>query len=549
MAFGGFVTQRRVLTVVMDGVGIRDERFGNAVAFASTPHMQFLHEHGLYTTLRAHGTAVGMPSDADLGNSEVGHNALGAGRVFDQGAKLVQHAIDSGRLFTGTVWQQLIRQVVSHNSTLHLIGLLSDGNVHSHEQHLYALMRAAKAAGVKRIRIHPLIDGRDVGEKSAEIYVTRLNQVIDSLNDAACDVQVASGGGRMIVTMDRYEADWEIVHRGWQAHVLGKADLRFPSLAAAIAHFRTIPTLTDQYLPPFVITAKDGSAVGPIVDNDAVVFFNFRGDRAMEISRAFASQEFPYFDRVRVPKIFYAGMMEYDGDLKIPEHYLVSPPEIENTLGEYLARQGKRQFACSETQKFGHVTYFWNGNRTGKFADKLEEYVEITSDRLQFDLRPWMKAAEITDVTIERMHAGAFDAGRINYANGDMVGHTGNFLAAVIAVETVDLMLGRLIGAAQESDTILLITADHGNCDDMYDAKPSEFPGWTAPTYEIRPKPKTAHSLNPVPFYLYDPRGISGYALNAAARNPSLANVANTILTTMGMVPVPDYLPSLVIRK
>lgn len=551
MAFGGLkhVTQRRVLTVVMDGVGVRDERFGNAVAFACTPNMKFLREHGIYTTLRAHGTAVGMPSDSDLGNSEVGHNALGAGRVFDQGAKLVQNAIDTGRLFEGDTWQRMIKHVVAKNSTLHLVGLLSDGNVHSHEQHLYALMRGAKAAGVKRIRIHALLDGRDVGEKSAEKYVSNLNAAMNSIRGPGCDVQVASGGGRMNVTMDRYEADWEIVHRGWKAHVLAKADLHFPTLDAAITYFRTVPNMTDQYLPPFVITDDAGKPYGPIIDNDAVVFFNFRGDRAMQISRAFTEANFAAFNRERVPNVFYAGMMEYDGDLKIPANYLVSPPEIDNTLGEYLANKGKRQFACSETQKFGHVTYFWNGNRTGKFNEKLEEYVEIPSDRIHFDLKPWMKAAEITDVTIDRMRAGSFDAGRINYANGDMVGHTGHFQASIIAVETVDLMLGRLIQAAKDTDTVLLVTADHGNCDDMFDAKSKDYPDWEAPSQDVHPRPKTSHSLNPVPFYLYDPRGVQKYSLNPAAAKPSLANVANTILTCMDMPEVVNYLPSLVVRK
>ncbi len=535
---------RRVLTVIMDGVGVKENSFGNAVKFACTPQMAFLKSRGLYTELKAHGTYVGLPSDSDIGNSEVGHNALGAGRIFDQGAKLVQNSLDSGEMFRGPVWRHIVNTVGEAGSTLHFIGLLSDGNVHSHQNHLHAMLRQARKDGLKKIRIHVLMDGRDVGERSAELYCARLSEVINQLRAEGVDVAVASGGGRMNVTMDRYEADWSIVERGWNAHVHGRAAHSFCDLASAIAKFREDPKLTDQYFPPFVICGADGP-LGPICDKDAVVFFNFRGDRAIEICQAFEKQDFSKFDRGIVPKVYFAGMMEYDGDLHVPKHYLVNPPLINSTLGEHLAGQGLRQFACSETQKYGHVTYFWNGNRSGMFDPSLEEYREIPSDVIRFDLKPWMKVSEITDETIAKLTQGSFDFGRINFAAGDMVGHTGNFEAAVIAVAAVDLMLGRLIEACQATQTILIVTADHGNCDEMFEG--SEIAGWESLPLDRRPPPKTSHTLNPVPCYIYDPVDPDGWRLKGIA-DPGIANFANTALTLMGLDSQSIYLESLVTR-
>ena len=536
------MSNRRVLVVVMDGVGVREERFGNAVRLAWTPAMDWLKQHGLYTTLQAHGTAVGMPSDDDIGNSEVGHNALGAGRIFAQGAARVREAVASERMFAGQTWRDLLSYVGSHDGTLHFLGLLSDGNVHSHEQHLYAMLARAKADGIKRVRVHVLFDGRDVGEKSAETYVERLERTLVDLRSPDFDVLPASGGGRMRITMDRYGADWGMVQRGWQVHVLGEGQ-GFSSLTAALQSFRKDTDAGDQYLPEFVLTDESGQPVGPIRDGDGVVFFNFRGDRAIEMSKAFCDTDLPHFDRVRRPQVYYAGMMLYDGDLAIPEHYLVAPPAIDYTLSEFFVSRKLRQFACSETQKFGHVTYFWNGNRSGYVDRALEEYLEIPSDEgIGFDQRPWMKAAEITDATVARMHRGSFDVGRINLANGDMVGHTGDLPATVAAVATLDLMLGRLIQAAEASNTVLLITADHGNCDDMLDVKPGHVSDWEA--LDAALPPKTSHSLSPVPFYLYDPAGMDRYRLRKGQAH-TLANVANTVVQLMGLAPCERYEPGM----
>lgn len=536
---------RRVLLVVMDGVGVSTSTFGNAVARAHTPGLKYLSQFGAYTTLAAHGTAVGLPSDNDIGNSEVGHNALGAGRIFDQGAKLVQNAINSGAMFRGQTWRKLIENTVANRSTLHFLGLVSDGNVHSHEEHLYSMMRQAKREGVGRMRIHVLFDGRDVGQKTAEIYAEHLQNVIQELNGPTCDVRVASGGGRMTVTMDRYEADWDMVHQGWQAHVEGEGRL-YASLTEVLRDFRSQPDMTDQYFPAFVI-ADQGKPVGRIEDGDGVVFFNFRGDRAIEISRAFTEVDFRAFSRPRFPKVFFAGMTQYDGDLHIPSQFLVSPPLIDDTMGEHLAHLGLRQFACSETQKYGHVTFFWNGNRSDYFDKAREEYVEIPSDNIAFDLKPWMKAHEICEATIDHMARSTFDFGRINFANGDMVGHTGNFDAAVVAVETVDLMLERLILAAKKHNVTLLVTADHGNADEMFDAKAKDFPDWENLPFDRRPRPKTSHTLNLVPFYVFDPKAAPGSIKlsTAVSTKRSLGNVANTAMDLMGLKLKENYLPSL----
>lgn len=538
-----------VLTVVLDGVGVRDSQYGNAVQLAPTPNLDYLHDVGIYRTLVAHGTEVGLPSDDDMGNSEVGHNMIGAGNVYDQGALLVANDIASGAIFKGQVWQEAINRCKTGGTALHLIGLLSDGNVHSHHDHMFALMTEAAKAGVPKIRLHVLLDGRDVGPRTAPTYIERLSQAIAAAESAApsCDIKVASGGGRMVITMDRYGAEWDMVDRGWQAHVLGEAPHRFPSLKAAIDKFYEDEALIDQYLPPFVIDEGSG-AVGPMADGDAAILCNFRGDRAIELSQAFEDDDFPHFDRQRRPDVYYAGMMEYDGDCHIPSRCLVQPPAISGTMGEHLAAKGISQFACSETHKYGHVTFFWNGNRSGAFDEKLEDYLEIPSDTAPFHLSPWMKAHEITEATIQRMHSHSFQCGRINIANGDMVGHTGNLEAAIVAMMTVDMMVGRLMDAADKTGYALIVTADHGNCDEMFDGKnlDESQPSLIMPRAK-RPKAKTSHTLSPVPFYVYMPKGAKPFAMRKGI-DGTLGNIAATVLDVLGVPDDGRYLPSLISR-
>ena len=520
-----------LLTIVMDGVGIAPDNGANAVAAANTPTLDMLMTKYPTISIRAHGTAVGLPSDDDMGNSEVGHNALGAGQVFAQGAKLVSQSIESGKIFASDTWAALIGGVKENNSTLHFIGLFSDGNVHSHIDHLTALVNRAKQDGAKRVRLHILLDGRDVGETSALDYVLPFEEYLNSIRSDDFDIAIASGGGRMQVTMDRYEANWAMVETGWSTHVLGEGR-QFASAEEAIKTYRAETGVIDQDLPPFVI-AKDGEPVGTINDGDSVVFYNFRGDRAIEISKAFESgADFDKFDRKRVPAVVYAGMLEYDGDLHIPSRYLVSPPEISNTLTEYLVSENVNMLAISETQKYGHVTYFWNGNKSGKFSEELETYIEIPSDVVPFEQRPWMKCAEITDKLIECLRSGEYKYLRVNFPNGDMVGHTGSFLATQCSMEALDLQLARILKVVDETQGVALITADHGNADEMYELdKKTKAP---KANKDGSFKAKTSHTLNPVPFIIYDNFYADKYDLKQGRADFGLSNVAATTVNMLG---------------
>lgn len=512
-----------IVLIVMDGVGFSKTGLGDAVTLANTPTLDKLLAERPFTKLKAHGTAVGLPTDDDMGNSEVGHNALGCGQIYSQGAKLVNESIESGKMFESKTWNELVDNCKANNSTLHFIGLLSDGNVHSNISHLKQMIVTAKEMGVSKVRCHVLLDGRDVPATSALTYVDDLEALIASLQDDAFDCRIASGGGRMKITMDRYMANWDMVKLGWDTHVHGLGR-QFSSAREAIETFRSEESgVIDQDLPAFVV-AENGEPVGRICDNDSVVLFNFRGDRAIEISMAFDQSDFNYFDRGAVPKVVYAGMLEYDGDLKIPKRYLVNPPEIKHTLTELLVANGLNEYAVSETQKYGHVTYFWNGNKSEKFSEELETYKEIPSDNVSFDERPWMKSAEITDDVIAAMQSKKYDFIRCNFPNGDMVGHTGSLDATRIGVEAVDLGLTRILKVADELDYTVLITADHGNADEMLEKnKKGEI--------QVR----TAHSLNKVPFIIYD--NDTEYSIKDGEFG--LANVAPTVAALFGLT-APD---------
>ena len=515
--------KKPVVLVVMDGVGESSEELGNMVMKATTPTLDFLKANDPFRIIKAHGTAVGLPSDDDMGNSEVGHNALGCGQIYSQGAKLVNESIESGSIYRSETWKDLVGSVVSAGTALHFIGLLSDGNVHSNISHLLAMLKEAKAEGVKKARVHILLDGRDVPATSALDYVDQLEETLASLNDGTFDGRIASGGGRMQITMDRYQANWGMVEKGWNIHVHGEGRT-FASAKEAIETYRAEqPGVIDQDLPAFVI-AENGAPVGPMKDGDSVILFNFRGDRALELSMAFdGDASFDKIDRGVIPQVKYAGMLEYDGDLHIPHKYLVSPPQIRNTLTELLVENGINEYACSETQKYGHVTYFWNGNRSEKFSEELETWQEVPSDVRSFDECPWMKGTEITDLVIEAIESGKYGFIRCNFPNGDMVGHTGNLYATEIAVETVDLCLTRILKACDEHGCILVVTADHGNSDQMLEKNKKGV-------VSVR----TAHSLRPVPFIIHD----KDERHEMDTESPfGLANVAPTVVELLGLKP------------
>ncbi|MDH3299149.1 MAG: 2,3-bisphosphoglycerate-independent phosphoglycerate mutase [Acidimicrobiia bacterium] len=527
-----------LLIIVADGVGVAPPVDSNAVYRAHTPTLDALARSPLYTELAAHGEAVGLPSDDDMGNSEVGHNALGAGRIFDQGAKLVNKALADGSLFESKHWKTAIGRALD-GGTLHLLGLHSDGNVHSNTAHLYAMLRQAADEGVRRARVHILHDGRDVPSRSALDYIDATEAVLSEINEGheGADFRIGSGGGRMFITMDRYEADWDMVERGYQCHTHG-AGRAFLSATDAVETMYVETDRGDQYLEEFVVVDENGDPIGTMADGDAVILFNFRGDRAIEISRAYEESEFTPFDRtangaVSHPDVFFAGMLEYDGDTHVPENYLVSPPSISRTMSHYLCAEGLPSFAISETQKYGHVTYFWNGNRSGYVDPELETYVEIPSDNVEFNKTPGMKVREITNETIKLLETGRYRWGRINFPNGDMVGHTGDLDATIEAMEVVEECVERLMRVIDELDGILIYTADHGNADIMY----TESNG-------VR-SPKTSHTLSPVPFAIHDPRHGGEYHM-AAVEGAGLSNVAATVMNLLGYQAPDDYNPSLI---
>ena len=516
--------KNKVVLVIMDGVGYSEKSFGNAVLNASTPTLDMLWNKYPHTLIYAHGTHVGLPSDDDMGNSEVGHNAMGCGQIYSQGAKLVNEAINNGDIFNSKCWKELIDYC--KNNTLHFIGLLSDGNVHSNIEHLFKLVEQSKKEGIKRVRIHILLDGRDTPKTSALKYVDMLESVLNKLNDSTFDARIASGGGRMNITMDRYEANYKMVEKGWHTHVLGDAR-GFKTANDAITTMRNETNAIDQDLEPFVIV-EDNKPIGTIEDNDSVIFFNFRGDRAIEISKAFDEENFDKFDRIRNPKVYYAGMLEYDSEAKIPKHYLTEPPKIKNTLTEELCKYNIYEYAVSETQKYGHVTYFWNGNRQDKFNEELETYDIVPSDIISFDKKPEMKSFEITDKLIDAIKSNKYDFLRLNFPNGDMVGHTGNYDATVIAMEAVDKNIKRILDTCIENNYTLIVTADHGNAEEMMDENGT----------------KTAHSLNKVPFIIVTKENIK-------IKNGEfgLSNIASTITTLLDIPKNPSWNESIIEKE
>ncbi len=524
-----------LVLVILDGFGIEAPADDNAVTLADAPvlHRLLAGADGTLVHLQAHGTAVGLPSDADMGNSEVGHNIMGAGRTFDQGAKQVEEALRTGGIWEGP-WPDIVARG-RNGGRIHFIGLLSDGNVHSHVRHLAALLSRAAADGASDLVVHALFDGRDVTDGTAERYADGASSLFAELRERhGADARFGSGGGRMCTTMDRYEADWGVVARGWEAHVVGTAR-PFPSVAEALATLRAEdPTVSDQFLPAFTVVGADGAPVGAVRPGDAVVLFNFRGDRMIEIYRALTEEPFDRFDRGPVPgDLLVAGMTLYDGDLGIPARYLVQPQRVDGTVSEVVARAGLAQVAIAETQKFGHVTYFWNGNRSDKFDPALEEYVEIPSDQVPFEQRPWMKSAETADEIVRRIGERRFAFIRANFAAGDMVGHTGDVAASTAAVEAMDRAIARVLDAVRESGGTLVLTADHGNCEVLVergrDGKPLAGP-------DGRPVPKKSHTLSPVPFVVVDALGRD--VRPAPIERPGLANIGASLLAMLG-VPVP----------
>ncbi len=516
-----------LLLVIADGFGCAPDDPSNAIAQAESPRIDALTTSKLSMELLAHGKAVGLPTDGDMGNSEVGHNALGAGRIFAQGAKLVNKAIDDRSMFAGSHWTSVV--AAGTEGTLHFIGLHSDGNVHSHTDHLYAMLREAAESGVKSCAVHVLHDGRDVEVRSALRYIEATEAVLAEINAAhdGANFRIASGGGRMTITMDRYGADWPMVERGYNAHTHGQGR-QFSSATEAVETMYGESDSGDQYLDEFVVVDESGQPVGTMTDGDGVILFNFRGDRAIEISQAYDDDDFPYFDRGSNPDVNFVGLLQYDGDAFVPTNYLVDPPAIDRTISEFLCSEGLRSFAISETQKFGHVTFFWNGNKSGFIDESLETYIEIPSDNVEFNKTPAMKLLEITEQTIEMLKSGDYDWGRLNFPNPDMVGHTGDLTATIEAIRVLEDCMDRLLQVIEELGGALVFTADHGNADIMYTEKNGVK------------TPLTSHTLSPVPFAIFDPTNEDVLEL-ADVDNAGLSNVAATLVNLLGYEAPSDY--------
>lgn len=517
-----------VVLAVLDGVGLRREVAGNAVKQAHTEFLNFAVGNYKSTALAASGEAVGI-LPGSMGNSEVGHNALGSGQIIKQGIASINDAISTGDIWKTTVWKDIIARLKDRDSTLHFSGIFSDGNVHSSIYHLERMIEQAHNEGVKHIRIHLVLDGRDTPPQSALQYVGELEAFINAFPDHP-DYRIASGGGRMVFVADRYESDWSVVKAGWDAIVNGIAPHQFTSVTDAINTFRERdPGLQDQYIPPFVIF-ENGQPIGPVKNGDCFIYYDFRADRAIEIAQAFTYEDFPYFERVYYdedgnkidgkPDVYFAGLTEYNSDTHVPEHQLVAPISISDTLNTLLGKNKISQLAVSETVKFGHITYYFNGNSYEKA--KGEEHIEIPSDTKPFDTRPWMKSAEITDAVIDNLSQYKFI--RVNYPGGDMVGHFAELEPTIAAIESIDIQLARIAKEVDRLGGVLIITADHGNAEELMDADG---------------KSKTAHTTNPVPFIIYDnTNNRDKYELQTSPDN-GLSNVAPTIATLLGLEELP----------
>ncbi|MBT5485725.1 MAG: 2,3-bisphosphoglycerate-independent phosphoglycerate mutase [Deltaproteobacteria bacterium] len=527
-----------LIHVVLDGWGVGAADETNAVNRANLPVISRLIRGCPYTQLWTHGKYVGLPNEKDMGGSEVGHMTMGAGMVMEQGPTLIQNLLQSGEFFENPVLSRIIQNCVEHDTPLHLLGLLSNGNIHSHVDHTEAIIRHAFQSGIRRCYLHALLDGRDTGVQSALDFTEPFEKLFSELKGQrpGIDYAFASGGGREVITMDR-DNNWKKIETGWRIHVQGQSENQFPSIRDAIEYFRKQnPEIIDQDIPGFVII-RNGEAVSRIEDQHALIFTNFRGDRATQFSRAFLADEFPYFERYRCPEVLFAGMTQYDQDNQIPPDYLVGTPVVEEPFGKRILELGLKQFRLSETQKFAHVTFFYNGGYREPLDPLKENYHFIASDKIpSFAERPAMKASGISKKAVEFINSGEYQYGLINFANADMVGHTGDFQATVRAVEAVDSALDNIVRAIDAVNGLLVITADHGNADEMLISNQNG-------TLEISAK----HSLNPVPFLIYDPLYNGDYRLKPFGQeyNNNLSNIAATNFLLLGQAVPDDLAPSL----
>ena len=531
-----------VVLAILDGVGLAPDGPGNAVSKARTTFLGKAAREYLHLALDASGEAVGLVP-GQMGNSEVGHNTMGAGKAIKQGIAKINEAFDTGEVFESEAWKEAVKRTANFKvkegdsidiyanswynkeigtATLHFAGIFSDGGVHSDISHLERMIEKAYQEGVRRIRVHAIFDGRDVPPQSAQVYIERFENFVKKFNDA--DIKIASGGGRMTTVSDRYESDWSVVARGWDMMVNGEADYYFKTPEEAIQILRRIdPAIQDQYLPAFVIVDDNDKPVGKVEKGDVMIYFDFRADRAIEIAQAFTYWDFPYFNRgdYKPDDVYFVGMTEYNSDTHVPEHRLVQPAEINETLNQFLGERGISDLAVSETVKFGHVTYYFNGNSYNKAPG--EEFIKVDSYTEPFETRPWMRSAEITDAVLSQMENYKFI--RVNYPGGDMVGHTADMEATIVAMESIDLSLSRIAAKVDELGGVLIIVADHGNAEELMDANGEA---------------KTSHTTNRVPCIIYDNTNNRMKYQLTNIDNPGLSNLAATISVLLGQNDYPE---------
>ena len=488
--------------IIMDGFGMSASDTGNAVHTAKTPRLDQFFQEFAHTELSASGLDVGLP-DGQMGNSEVGHTNIGGGRVVFQDLPRISKSIADGDFFTNPAYNHAMDACLERDSALHLMGLLSDGGVHSHLTHLFALLKMAKNKGISRVYIHAFLDGRDVSPTSGADFVA---QTVEECG--------RTGVGKIATVMGRYYAmdrdkRWDRVEQAYDAMVYGESAFSNPDPVAAVRDSYAAG-VTDEFVEPVVCDPE-----GTISDNDSVIFFNFRPDRAREITRTLVDPEFDGFTRQFFPLIFVCNT-EYDATM--PNVEVAYPRStVKNGLGEYLSQMGLTQLRIAETEKYAHVTFFFNGGSETVFPG--EDRVLVPSPKVAtYDLQPEMSAVDVCNKCVERIESGAYDVIILNFANCDMVGHTGVFDAAVKAVETVDMCVGRVVDATLKMGGIAMITADHGNAEQMVEPDGS---------------PMTAHTTNLVPFILCG----AGTELRKDGR---LADIAPTILDVMGLACPPE---------
>lgn len=489
--------------IIMDGFGLAEPGPGNAISLASTPCLDEVFATRSWTKLEASGEAVGLP-EGQMGNSEVGHLNIGAGRVVYQELTRINRACADGSLAANPVLNDAFAAATRPGAVLHLMGLVSDGGVHSSNEHLYALMRAAKAAGVGHIALHCFMDGRDVPPKSGAGYLEQLEAVVRELDDDTCTVEVASISGRYYA-MDR-DNRWERVEQAWRAVV--HAEPCTDATSAEVMAASYADGVTDEFVVPTALSERG------VREGDAVVFFNFRPDRAREITRALVDPAFTGFDRGEYPQVSFVCLTEYDPDIPAPVAFAKEFPD--NVLADVLADAGLTQYHIAETEKYAHVTFFLNGGREEPKAG--EERALIPSPKVAtYDLQPEMSEPDVAATLAAAIDADEADVYIVNFANPDMVGHTGVIPAAVAAVEAVDSGVSQVLAALERKGGVALITADHGNADKMLEADGSPF---------------TAHTTALVPFALVD---FAGTGRTLDARQGALCDIAPTLLELVGL--------------